>query len=211
MYLSRIALDLRHPSVRQALRDCNDMHRNLMQGFPQVQTETSARNRTGVLYRLVEKRDEVYLLVASDVAPDGAALGAKGYRLSPDSPKDVSALEQVFVDGMALRFELVASPCKKQAGEQKNSRRVFLNTAEARAEWLARKAAQNGFEVLEVCEYSNRLTVEGFKGDMHIGYGGVRFVGTLRILDRARFWQAYRTGIGPGKAYGLGMLTVARL
>lgn len=211
MYLSRIILDLRHPSVRQALRDCNDMHRNLMQGFPDAQMENSARNGTGVLYRLVEKRDEVYLLVASDVVPDGATLAARGYRLSPDSPKDVSALEQVFVDGLALRFELVAAPCKKQAGEQKNSRRVFLTTEGERAEWLARKAAQYGFEILEVSEHSNRLAIEGFKGNLHIAYSGVRFVGTLRIVDRTRFWQAYRAGVGPGKSYGLGMLTVAPL
>lgn len=210
MYLSRIVLDLRHPSVRQALRDCNDMHRNLMQGFPTVQGEIPARNSAGVLYRLVERRDGVSLLVTSDAVPDRQALGIRGYGLSADSPKDISRLEQVFVEGMALRFELLAAPCKKQAGDQKNSRRMFLRSQGERMEWLSRKAQQHGFEIIEASENSNPINIEGTKREMRIHYEAVRFVGTLRILDRERFWQAYCTGIGPGKSYGMGMLTVAR-
>lgn len=210
MYLSRIVLDLRHPSVRQALRDCNDMHRNLMQGFPSVQVESLARDSANVLYRLVERREEVSLLVTSEAIPCRDALAARGYRLSADSPKDLSALEQVFTEGMVLRFELVTSPCKKLAGNQKNSRRVYLQTPEERMQWLMRKAEQNGFEILEASEYSHSISIDGTKQAMRIHYEAVRFVGILKILDTKCFWQAYCAGIGPGKSYGLGMLTVAR-
>ena len=210
MYLSKIQLDLRHPSVRQALRDCNDMHRNLMQGFPNHQIEEVARKSCNTLYRLVEKRNEIYLLLTSELVPDRAALASRGYILSPDSPKNISALEQVLLDGMTLRFELLASPCRKVASQQKNSRRVFLRTEDARAEWLAKKAEQCGFEILEVAENSNSFSVEGDKQEMRIHYNAVCFVGTLRIFNKEKFWKAYCEGIGPGKAYGLGMLTVAR-
>jgi CRISPR system Cascade subunit CasE len=38
---------------------------------------------------------------------------------------------------------------------------------------------------------------------------GVRFEGRLRILDLDRFRAAIATGIGPGKAYGCGLLSIA--
>ena len=34
MYLTKFSLDPRHPSVRQCLRDCHDMHRTVMKAFP---------------------------------------------------------------------------------------------------------------------------------------------------------------------------------
>ena len=211
MYLSRIVLDLRHPSVRQALHDCNDMHRNLMQGFAGVQEAVCARNSASVLYRLIEKREEVSLLVSSDIAPDRRILTQRGYLLSPDSPKDVSALESVFTVGRELRFELQASPCKKIAGDAKNSRRVYLREEKQRMEWLIRKADQCGFDVLEALEGGKPASINGMKGGMRIHFDAVQFTGALRIKNSECFWQAYRTGIGPGKAYGLGMLTVASI
>ena len=210
MYLSRIILDLHHPSVRQALRDCNDMHRNLMQAFPEHQVNVCARRQGGILYRLVDRRSDVSLLLISESFPDRQALAAQGFMLSSNSPKDISALQQVFSNGRILRFELLASPCKKQAGDGKNSRRVFLRTEQERAQWLVRKADQSGFEVLEVSEHSNSLSVDGNKGDMHIHFEAIRFDGVLKIVDADRFWKAYCEGIGPGKSYGLGMLSVAR-
>ncbi len=211
MYLSQILLDLRHPSVRQALRDCNDMHRNLMQGFPGYQAGGAASDGGyGVLYRLEERHDGVRLLMASREKPERAALTARGFNLSSDSPKDISGLRQVFTEGTAWRFELLASPCRKKGCEGKNSRRVFLRTEQERRDWLARKAEQGGFELLEALEYGDRVVIEGAKGDMTIHHEAVRFIGVLRITDPERFWRTYCDGIGPGKAYGLGMLTVAR-
>lgn len=211
MYLSRIALDLRNPSVRQALRDCNDMHRNLMQGFGAFQADEAARRRACVLYRLVERRDEISLLVSSAVAPERQALAARGFVMASDSPKDVSGLEQAFEAGRLLRFELLASPCKKVSGTGKNSRRAFLRTEPERMEWLRKKAEQGGFEVIEVRETSRAISIDGVRSGMRIHHDAVTFSGVLRILDRGRFWETYCTGIGPGKAYGMGMLTVARV
>ncbi len=210
MFLSQIELELRHPSVQQALRDCNDMHRNLMYGFPEHQVDDAARNRGSVLYRIQEQRGKITLLLTSGIAPDREALAARGFVMMPDSPKDISSLEHVLTKDKVLRFELVASPCKKMANDQKNSRRVFLRTEQERAQWLVRKATHGGFEIMTCSEYSYTMPIEGNKGNMRIHFDAVRFVGVLRIVDPLLFWQTYCSGIGPGKAYGLGLLTVAR-
>lgn len=39
---------------------------------------------------------------------------------------------------------------------------------------------------------------------------GVRFCGELCVEDPQRFWQAFASGIGAGKAYGMGMMMLGR-
>ena len=204
MYLSKINLDIRHPSVRQALRDANDMHRNLMAGFD------SARAKGHILFRVFSHRDQMYLLVASDEKPDIPALSVRGFHTEAALIRDVTPLKQAFMPGRCFRFELLASPCKKVEGEGKNSRRFFLDTVEARADWLRRKGAQGGFQILQVDEIGNREDICGRRRGVEIKNCGVIFSGFLRISDSEAFWQSYSAGIGPGKAYGMGMLTLAR-
>ena len=204
MYLSKINLDIRHPSVRQALRDANDMHRNLMAGFD------SARAKGHILFRVFSHRDQMYLLVASDEKPDIPTLATRGFHTGAALIRDVTPLKQAFIPGRCFRFELLASPCKKVEGEGKNSRRFFLDTVEARADWLRRKGAQGGFQILQVDEIGNRVDICGRRCGVEIKNSGVIFSGFLRISDSEAFWQSYSAGIGPGKAYGMGMLTLAR-
>lgn len=209
MYLSKIILDVRHPSARQALRDVNDMHRNLMAGFDIPAAQGAPRAENHVLYRLFSNREQVYLLVSSAVRPDPRALSARGYHTEDAMIRDVSALEGVLVNGKRLRFELLASPCKKVDAGGKNSRREFLKTPEERMAWLCRKGEQGGFQVLVADEISGRVDVCGRRGAMPIKNSAVLFSGTLRVTDQQTFWQSYVNGIGPGKAYGMGMLNLA--
>ena len=210
MYLSKIILDIRHPSVRQALRDVNDMHRNLMAGFEGQSARGTARADQQVIFRLFSRRDQIYLLVSSQERPNADKLAARGFRTEPALIRDISPLKGVFKKDACFRFEVLASPCKKVGGESKNSRRVFLDTPEERLEWFRRKAEQGGFEVLYANEMGNRVDVCGRRGDMVIKNSGVVFSGLLRITDADIFWKSYTEGIGPGRAYGMGMLNLSK-
>jgi CRISPR system Cascade subunit CasE len=42
-----------------------------------------------------------------------------------------------------------------------------------------------------------------------LSFAGVTFQGRLRIIDRQRFLQALAQGVGPGKAYGFGLFSIA--
>ena len=209
MYLSQIQIDIRHPGIRRALRNCNELHRDLMSAFPHTQTDDAARKTENMLFRLIERRDGFYLLMSSESVPDAERLFRRGYILRSDAVKDVSVLETVFRQGMLLRFEILVSPSKKTGGEQKNSRRIFLKEAEERAQWMERQGKKYGFHIRVLEENAVRVSLDGIKNEMRIHYDAVNMTGVLEITDARLFWQAYRQGIGPGKAYGLGMLTVA--
>ncbi len=211
MYLSRIDLDIRHPSVRQALRDANDLHRNLMSGFGMDVSSRTARAEKRVLFRLYTRREATYLLVTSAEKPDPKSLEERGFYTDETRIRDVSKLKELFVPGRLLRFELLASPCKKVSGEGKNSRRYFLEQPEERAEWLGRKGQQGGFQVIRLEELGNRTDIYGHRRGAEVRNSAVLFSGILCISNQEAFWQSYTRGIGPGKAYGLGMLALGKV
>lgn len=206
MYRSQLRLDRRNPSVRQALGNCGDMHRNLMKAFDIPDHTPNARESLLLLYRLMEQGNQLQLYVMSNEMPDWARV--KG--VEPLSEVlCVDSLKDKLEEGNLFRFSLFAAPTKKIRREGKLSGRVYLRNPEERTGWLARHAASGGFELLSCREIAEKQ-VSGRKSGCEIHYTGVLFDGVLRITDRERFWQTYCAGIGAGKAYGLGMLMIAR-
>ena len=96
---------------------------------------------------------------------------------------------------------------------KKNSQRRILRQPQERQEWLERKAAQNGFSIIQAQE-QEQLHVSGkHKADKggvmyHAAY---HYQGILQITDVDSFRQALEKGIGSGKTYGFGMMMVKRL
>ena len=206
MYRSQLRLDRRNASVRQALGNCGDMHRNLMKAFDIPDHTPNARESISLLYRLMEQGNQLQLYVMSNEVPDWTRV--KG--VEPLSEVlCVDSLKDKLTEGNLFRFSLFASPTKKIRREGKLSARVYLRSLEERSGWLARHAESGGFEVLS-CREITEKQVSGRKFGCEIHYTGVLFEGVLRITDRELFWQTYCAGIGAGKAYGLGMLMIAR-
>ena len=63
MYLSKIGLDIRSASVRQSMRDCGDMHRNVQKLF------TASRAEESVLYRVYQNETGCFLYTMSEICP----------------------------------------------------------------------------------------------------------------------------------------------
>lgn len=198
MYLSKLEIDMRSPSARQALLDCQDMHRNLMRAF------TCSRREAGVLYRLEKSAKSVMLYVFSMQEPAWERLADQGYRCC--GVKEISALRTRCVQGDILAFSLRACPTRKVFTGGKNSRRVFLKTEEERLAWLRRQAEKGGFELLAVREESAERRLEGMNAGDYIRFSAIDFTGLLRISDADRFWATYCCGFGAEKAYGMGLM-----
>lgn len=204
MYLSCFTLDVADASVRQCLRDAHDMHRSIMSGFPFVQEE-EARLKAQALYRL-EGDGPSKLYVLSACRPDWSRL-KPGFRPMAGSPKNLEAMTSALTAGSRLRFDLLAIPAKKTGMEGRNSKRVFLGDVEERVQWLKRKAEQSGFELVWCREEGQRRSVVAARaGTQSAVHTGMRFCGELIVTDDARFREAFQSGIGAGKAYGMGML-----
>ncbi len=208
MFLSKVRLDIGNPSARQAIFNCNDMHRNLMRAFEIAEGSAMPRMEESVLYRLIQEKYGRYLLVMSRNRPDWEKLARSGY--AAEDVRDISALREVFVEGRTLGFSLLAAPTKKIANGGKNSRRVFLRTREERDDWLARQGEKYGFTLLGAWEAALPVDVFGKKGTAGVVYRAVEFTGVLAIRDASLFWKGYTRGIGAGKAYGLGLMMLAR-
>lgn len=198
MYLSKIILDRRHPSIRQALQDCHDMHRNIQNWFDK------SRKDAGILYRLNCNEKDAAVYVLSDEQPVEPKTNNECMELA--GTRDVSDFEGQMTTGKSFHFSLVTSPCKKIIIENsKNSRRRFLRLPEERAEWLQKHANQAGFQICSLCEKNEQELHSGHKGTgMFIRT--VEFEGILKITDSDLFRHSWENGIGPEKAYGLGLL-----
>jgi CRISPR system Cascade subunit CasE len=89
----------------------------------------------------------------------------------------------------------------------KNGRRVPVRGDDGRLAWLTRHAATAGFEVgdVRVIELPVRSS-----HDRKLTLAGASFEGKLRVSDADAFRKALAAGIGPGKAFGVGLLSIQR-
>lgn len=205
MYLTCAPMDPLRAETRRALSDCCDMHRNVMRLF---QPSSQMRAHGHILYRVLEEAGEPHLYITSDERPNlehavwlGCGRDARVRSLAP-------VLES-FAPNAMFRFDLLTHPSKKVNVGRSNSARVFLRAPEQRQAWLERQGEKNGFKV---CALQEELPydIRGKRSTGPIALRVVRFIGVLRVTDASAFSQAYVNGIGPEKAYGLGMLMLRR-
>lgn len=222
MYLSRLILNPRNRQVQTDLSNPYQLHRTVMSGFAtgKVQVDRSAPDAAGVLYRLDsnEYQGRLALLVQSQTEPDWAALPA-GYLLpfepfSPDENPAVKLVEPQFRPRQILLFRLLANPTKrlgKRYGAAKG-KRVGIYAPDAQLAWLRRKGQQGGFRIISAQLDKERLQ----RGSVHreeishtLKLYTVRIEGILQVIDPDLFLKTVRAGIGSGKAFGCGLLSLA--
>ena len=204
MYLSKVEMSLSDRGVRAALQDAQRMHQ-LATGLYQA-----ARENVHLLYRTHTHESDVNLYIYADQPVDQTRL-LPGMRLAGE--RDVTDWLDSMATEQTWNFDLLTSPCKKISDRSgKNSRRRVLRTQEERMSWLLRKAEQNGFALLDAQESTADRVFAAHPAEKGGGLylDAYHYSGTLKITDAAAFRAAVTRGIGPGKAYGLGMLLLKR-
>jgi len=110
-----------------------------------------------------------------------------------------------FEVGSRLRFRLCANPTVKREGK----RHALRERADLHA-WLERKAAGGGFGIESWTETDGGWLSAGKRQKAErIHLWTVTFEGILRVTDAERFADTLAAGIGPAKAFGCGLLSVA--
>ena len=206
MFLTCAAIDRRHPSARQALDDCCDMHRNVMRLFA---PKDNMRAEACVLFRVLEERGQARLYLTSAMQPDLSRAAWLSYGRNAQQ-RDLSPLLERFCPEAAFGFDLLAYPCKKADVGRANSVRAFLTSPEERRAWLARQGEKNGF-ALQACREEESEDMRGKRKTGLIQIRAVRFSGVLKVVDVELFRRGYLHGIGPEKPYGLGMLMLRKV
>ena len=129
--------------------------------------------------------------------------------------RDVTAERSRITEGQRLVFRLRANTTKKidtksgADGVRKQGRRVPVRGDEERTRWLSRRAEAGGFAL----ETGNVRTIEiaavTARGGDGVTLAGAMFEGVLVVRDAERFRETLAAGIGPAKAYGFGLLSIA--
>jgi CRISPR system Cascade subunit CasE len=134
----------------------------------------------------------------------------------------------LYVD-QVLQFRLRANPTKRLARSADGrpdrllGKRVQLLREDEQLGWLRRKAESGGFALLNVRTAQPAVVIEaqaraeqsqiGWRATKdaerrRLTFGSVLFEGRLRITEVGRFRETLATGIGSGKAYGFGLLSI---
>lgn len=215
MYLSQLILNPRNRRVQKEIADPYQMHRSLMNAFPDNLAEGDER----VLFRLEThpRTGGLTLLVQSWTLPDWSWLAepnARGYLLPVSEPNPaVKSFDLQLTPGQVLAFRLRANPTVKRKFDSGDHKRVGLYREEEQIEWLKRKAEQGGFSLLSA-RTSNETVVGGrIHRNRHthkLQLLAVQFDGLLQVTNPDRLCESVRQGIGSGKALGAGLLSLAR-
>lgn len=221
MFLHRIYLNPRSKEARRDLADPYQFHSTLCRAFSPPGRKCP---ESQFLWRLEPEIDALgcpRILVQSRVLPEWGNITAKGWLAKADPPIDLKKRlgVEALSTGRRYRFRLRANPCVRR-----NGKRIGLMRSEDQESWIRRQGMQHGFALpkLESFDFSaspvGRVDVrisqsQMLRGRQHSGNRisifSVLYDGVLATTDPNKFRSALQTGIGHGKAMGLGLLSVA--
>lgn len=199
--MSQAILNLADTAARRDIANPYEMHSTLMR----LVDAGSSRP----LWRLERSRNHerspVVLIQTEDVPAAEALRGASGDYLIHFSSRENRLLESMRA-GDHLYFRLRANPTVTREG-----RRHGLERMEDQIAWLDRQIEGAGGRLVGA-QTSNAGKVRFARrgSERRIVLMGVTFDGVLEVTDAVALRNAVKKGIGPGKALGFGLLTLAR-
>lgn len=217
MYLSRVMLDITRRDTMLALQNPAMFHGAVEQAF---------EPRTGrLLWRLDTLGERRCLLLLSAEKPRLNDLAAQFGTKEPPETRDYDPLLGRIAAGSRWQFRLHANPTyssKSKDGRGKVHACTLVRMPEnykpgmpepkTQIGWLMRQAEARGFAAEE-----DAFDVTGTrwytfikKTGERVRLLGVTYEGMLTVTDAEKFREALLDGIGRGKAYGMGLLTVMR-
>ncbi len=175
-----------------------------------LQLFNSNRETSGVLYKQLGVGTEGELIVAqylvySKTSPKPVESLPEPFLYTVEI-EDSKEIEPHFKEGVTLRFSTWLNPVRRNR-ETKNC--YLINNPEERREWFENKMKNIGATVISYQEKAQK-TICFNKHDMQGKYVGILYEGKLRVDAPETFLENYVNGIGKGKAYGLGLISLAR-
>lgn len=204
LFLSRIYLNSMSRLARRDLVSPYEMHRTVMRAFPDkydgrvlFRCESPAQQRCPILY------------VQSDREADWDFLNALDGYLAQLADSRANPAQKSFLPIMSAGgkyfFRLHANPSVKRDGK-----RLALYREEDQSRWIGRKLEAVGARVLEMHQPRGELFRFQDKEGRKVAMLGVEFNGLLEVTSPDLLSQALADGIGSGKGFGFGLLSLIR-
>ncbi len=190
MYISRILLDVNNPAVRRDLIGLKGLNETLDictgRSKPLFRLDSVALDKNNFLQPVV---------MVSSKKPD-----ADGVPPGYFSSLEVFDYNIPVRKGMNFSFILRANPSTKIF-----FRDVELDDAKSQIKWLESESYKNGFEIIDCA-----VTSEGYIScsEREEKFMSAIFKGNIRVTRDDNFRRALYEGVGRGREYGLGLLSV---
>lgn len=207
MYLTQMRLDMNNRRTLSALASPAKFHGAVECAFP------GQRQRN--LWRIDSRGAQNYLLILSGEKPN---LTQAAQQFAPPGEtwqtKDYTPLLNRISQGSRWQFRLCANPTySAPAGPGQRGRVCANSTPEYQAAWLERQSEKHGF-VLKEDEFTVVKSVwyrfrKGSTGK-NVTFLAVTYEGYLEVRNPELFCRMLCCGIGRGKAYGAGLMTLVR-
>ncbi|MEU6867755.1 type I-E CRISPR-associated protein Cas6/Cse3/CasE [Streptomyces sp. NPDC046876] len=205
VHLAQLRLEERSREVHRDLTDATSLHNRVQALFPD-NLGPQPRAATNTLFRVEREQSGPVLLVQSTLPINRSGLPA-GYARDIDY-RDLGPLLDWGREGRVVRYRIDTHPSMSQSVPGQRGKRIPLRGEEA-LQWWERQAVKAGLE--------NQLALDIPQSDVRarrgaakpVRYSVIRFEGVARITDPAALRAAITSGIGRGRAYGLGLLSIA--
>jgi len=220
MFLSRVEINQFRRETMRALASPQIMHAAIMASFPPIDSAVSER----VLWRVDKVASSMYILIQSSTKPDFTHI-VEQYGWPSSEQKWVTLDMDRFLSsikkGQKWRFRLRANPVHSVKSSDDDSRgRVYAHvTIEQQKKWLMSRVQKCGFSIVNLDDSDEEACIEIKHTDIirfkrqnaQLTISAVTFEGILVIEDENKFISTIVNGIGRAKAYGCGLLTIARI
>lgn len=209
MYLTKFEINRARRGARQLLGSPQAMHAVVMSAFP-----SGSAGRP--LWRVDSYPDSAALFILSATPPDLThAVEQAGWPTTQAwQTRDYATVLESVRARQTFRFRLTANPTRSvKLKEGKRSQRVGHVTAAQQQAWLLERATRLGVWLGDAAAPSFGIVERGTKVFRRRGgrvtIAVATFEGVLRVEEPDVLRQAIMAGVGPAKAYGCGLLTLA--
>ena len=208
--LTRIRLNRRSAAVRRDIANTDHMHKTVMRLAPD-DLGTNPRQKARLLFRLehATNRTPPTLLVQSHQPPDLTRLSRK---YGTAETRDLAPMLNALTPGLRVRYRITANatasrldPKDRYPGSKKRGTVIPLYGKQALA-WWQRRAENAGLALMTTDLTPIRRRRTQAPGPLHTL---TRFDGIATIAEPHQLHHALLTGIGRGKSYGAGLLSLA--
>lgn len=214
MYLTRFEINPARRGAKKLLGSPQAMHAAILAGYPSEPRSPYGR----VLWRVDRSAERTMLYVAGPHEPDLTHLveQAGWPTLARWQTRPYAALLDHLRKGDRWAFRLTANPTRStRLGNAARSQRFGQVTAQQQIEWLTGRIGGWGARVPETKSgpaliVRDRRTWEFNRRGGRVTITTATFDGELIVEDPELLKGALCRGVGPAKAYGCGLITLAR-
>ncbi|WAL65965.1 type I-E CRISPR-associated protein Cas6/Cse3/CasE [Amycolatopsis cynarae] len=218
MFLTRFEINTARRAARELLASPQRMHAAVLAGFPSVGSAAASEGR--VLWRLDQHRHQALLYLVSPTQPDLTHLvESVGWPATQTwATRHYAPFLEALGKGDQWAFRLTANPVssRRKTPDAARTQRFAHVTVAQQTEWLLTRAHRHGFAIVTGlhCEpdvaVHRRQTLRFPRQGKTVTLSTAVFEGRLEVIDPELLRQSLVQGIGPGKGYGCGLLTLAR-